>query len=72
MILRTIAAAICAMLAAACSSGDLLSSDQLRAAPESSAAAAAASPDYLIGPLDQLEVFVWRAPELSTKVAVRP
>ncbi|MEZ5895108.1 MAG: polysaccharide export protein [Parvularculaceae bacterium] len=72
MILRTIAAAICAMLAAACSSGDLLSSDQLRAAPESSADAAAASPDYLIGPLDQLEVFVWRAPELSTKVAVRP
>lgn len=72
MILRTIAAVFCAILAAACSSGDLLSSDQLRAAPESSAAAAAASPDYLIGPLDQLEVFVWRAPELSTKVAVRP
>src|SRR5690606_28868391 len=41
-------------------------------APESSIASVAPSPDYLIGPLDQLEVFVWRAPELSTKVTVRP
>ncbi|MGV6800670.1 MAG: XrtA/PEP-CTERM system exopolysaccharide export protein [bacterium] len=30
------------------------------------------SPDYLIGPLDRLQVFVWRAPELSTDVTVRP
>jgi polysaccharide biosynthesis/export protein len=29
-------------------------------------------PDYLIGPLDQLQIFVWRAPELSTNVTVRP
>ncbi|WP_425475261.1 XrtA/PEP-CTERM system exopolysaccharide export protein [Sphingomonas silueang] len=28
--------------------------------------------DYIIGPLDQLTVFVWRNPELSTKVQVRP
>lgn len=28
--------------------------------------------DYLIGPLDQLTVFVWRNPELGTKVQVRP
>lgn len=27
---------------------------------------------YLIGPLDQLEIFVWRNPELSAKVQVRP
>lgn len=72
MIIRSIAAAICAMVIAGCSSGDVLSSEQLRATPETSAAAASASPDYLIGPLDQLEVFVWRAPELSTKVTVRP
>ena len=29
-------------------------------------------PDYLIGPLDQLRLFVWRNPELSTTVTVRP
>ena len=27
---------------------------------------------YVIGPLDQLNVFVWRNPELSTKIQVRP
>lgn len=46
--------------------------EQLAAAPSSAEDAAAASPDYLIGPLDQLEIFVWRAPELSTNVTVRP
>jgi len=30
------------------------------------------SPSYLIGPYDELEVFVWRANELSTDVTVRP
>lgn len=30
------------------------------------------TPDYLIGPYDRLEIFVWRAPELSTEVVVRP
>ncbi len=44
----------------------------LRAAPTTASAAAASAPDYLIGPLDQLEVFVWRSPELSTSVTVRP
>ena len=28
--------------------------------------------DYVVGPLDQLSIFVWRNPELSTSVAVRP
>jgi polysaccharide export outer membrane protein len=28
--------------------------------------------DYVIGPGDQLQVFVWRSPELSTTVRVRP
>ena len=46
--------------------------EQLAAAPASPAEAASASPDYLIGPLDQLEIFVWRADELSTNVTVRP
>ncbi len=28
--------------------------------------------DYIIGPMDELTVFVWRNPELGAKVAVRP
>ncbi|UIJ43547.1 polysaccharide export protein [Sphingomonas cannabina] len=28
--------------------------------------------EYVIGPMDQLQVFVWRNPELSAKVQVRP
>jgi polysaccharide export outer membrane protein len=31
-----------------------------------------AGEEYVIGPLDQLSVFVWRNPELSAKVQVRP
>jgi polysaccharide export outer membrane protein len=72
MFIRTIAAALVATILAGCSSGNVLSAEQLRATPETAGAADATSPDYLIGPLDQLEVFVWRAPELSTKVTVRP
>ncbi|KPH61671.1 XrtA/PEP-CTERM system exopolysaccharide export protein [Novosphingobium aerophilum] len=30
------------------------------------------SEEYIIGPLDQLTVFVWRNPELGAKVQVRP
>lgn len=33
---------------------------------------ATASPEYLIGPGDTLQVFVWRNPELSVTVPVRP
>jgi polysaccharide export outer membrane protein len=35
-------------------------------------AASAVSPDYLIGPGDTLDVFVWRNPDLSITVPVRP
>jgi polysaccharide export outer membrane protein len=31
-----------------------------------------ASEEYIIGPLDELTVFVWRNPELGAKVQVRP
>ncbi len=75
MIIRTLAAALVAVFLASCmTSGDVQSTEQLRASPANVAASSstAVSPDYLIGPLDQLEVFVWRAPELSTKVTVRP
>lgn len=43
--------------------------------PEVSGAAsgdAAKSPDYIIGPRDSLQIFVWRNPELTTDVTVRP
>lgn len=48
-----------------------------QARPELPAAGFAAgkeapSDEYVIGPLDQLSIFVWRNPELSTKVQVRP
>lgn len=71
MTLRSIAAALAALFLVACTtatSGDLA---QMSAA-QGKGAASAAAPDYLIGPLDELDVFVWRAPELSTKVTVRP
>ena len=61
--------AAAAALTAACSA---VGGDKLEAAPTTAETAAEASPDYLIGPLDQLEIFVWRAPELSTNVTVRP
>lgn len=34
--------------------------------------ASSTSPDYIIGPGDTLQVFVWRNPEVSTSVPVRP
>ncbi|WP_242186517.1 XrtA/PEP-CTERM system exopolysaccharide export protein [Sphingomonas sp. CARO-RG-8B-R24-01] len=42
--------------------------------PQASFVAAQDKPseEYIIGPLDQLNIFVWRNPELSTKVQVRP
>lgn len=61
--------AAAAALTAACSA---VGGEKLEAAPSTASTAAEASPDYLIGPLDQLEIFVWRAPELSTNVTVRP
>ncbi len=30
------------------------------------------TPEYVIGPLDTIQIFVWRAPELSVTVPVRP
>ena len=29
-------------------------------------------PEYILGPLDNVQIFVWRSPELSTNVAIRP
>jgi polysaccharide export outer membrane protein len=40
--------------------------------PPATTASAAPSPDYVIGPLDGLTIFVWRNPELSETIPVRP
>ena len=41
-------------------------------APPAPPPGAVTSPDYIIGPGDQVQVFVWRNPELSVTVPVRP
>lgn len=69
--IRAAAALAAALTLAACNTLSL-GGEQLQAAPNTASDAAAAAPDYLIGPLDKLEIFVWRAPELSTNVTVRP
>src|SRR5690348_8469534 len=40
--------------------------------PPAKAAGYDPSPDYFIGPLDTLNIFVWRNPELSETLPVRP
>jgi polysaccharide export outer membrane protein len=62
---RVIAALFCTIALNGCSG----SGGQL---PPSSALTAASSDEYLIGPDDKLQVFVWRNTELSTTVPVRP
>ena len=68
MTLRTIGRLCLFVLAlvalAACSGGKTL--------PPASAAVPGPSPDYYIGPLDSLSIFVWHQPELSETVPVRP
>jgi polysaccharide export outer membrane protein len=48
------------------------STDALTGAPPSPPTADQLSADYTIGPGDSLNVFVWRNPDLSTIVGVRP
>ena len=68
---RMLAVMGAALILSACSAVGI-GGEKLAAAPANASDAADAAPDYLIGPLDALEIFVWRAPELSTKVTVRP
>lgn len=68
---KMIAGFATAVLLAGCTTLGL-DNDKLPSAPSSADNSAEAAPDYLIGPNDELEIFVWRAPELSTEVTVRP
>jgi polysaccharide biosynthesis/export protein len=59
--------------ALACLLGVLAGAPALAAGAQTPAAQAAAqSPDYIIGPGDELEVFVWQNPDLTATVPVRP
>jgi polysaccharide export outer membrane protein len=56
---------LCALVAlAGCASGP--------ARPPAPVVAASPDPHYVIGPLDTLNIVVWRNPDLSTPVTVRP
>jgi polysaccharide export outer membrane protein len=69
--LRKLAATSAAVAFVLCSG--LAGCSGVPAAPqEVTLSAADAAGDYRIGPLDQLQVFVWRAPDLSVNVHVRP
>lgn len=59
---KMLCAAALTLVLAACATGN--------DAPSSIADAGA--PDYRIGPLDTLQIFVWRSPDLTTSVPVRP
>lgn len=61
---RLTCALLLSLLASACAPGRTT-------APDAPAAAAAGS-NYVIGPGDSLQIFVYRAPELSVEVPVRP
>ncbi len=60
---RTALAALAVALLAGCAGGNLPSAPTNAAVPEYK---------YLIGPGDQLDIVVWRSPELSGMVPVRP
>ncbi len=60
-----------AVFLSACAGGGGRSSGELPSAPFV-AQQEGTSEDYIIGPLDQLSIFVWRNPDLSAKVQVRP
>jgi polysaccharide biosynthesis/export protein len=61
---RGFAAALLGVVLAGCGGGPSL--------PPAAAVNYDPSPDYFIGPLDTLNIFVWRNPELSQNVPVRP
>ena len=68
-ILKPVVAGLAVLAIAAC--GSTSGAGKLPAADFVSPAEGP-GPDYVIGPLDALNIFVWRYPELSSAVSVRP
>ena len=64
----------CALLMTSLLAQPVLAQNQTSQAPAEASAPAASvvSADYLIGPGDTLQIFVWQNPELSVTVPVRP
>ncbi len=61
---RAWACLVVTLMLAACSGGPKLG--------PAAGASAVPGPDYIIGPLDSLNIFVWHNPELTRSVPVRP
>lgn len=68
-LLRMIVVPMGAMLLSGCIGGGR---PELPPASGAIASREVPSEEYVIGPLDQLQIFVWRNPELSAEVQVRP
>lgn len=66
-----VAALVCALIVAACGGGSR-NLASLPPAQVGSKANETLGESYIIGPLDSLQVFVWRNPDLTTTVSVRP
>eukprot|EP00697_Spironema_sp_BW2_P004748 gnl/Spiro4/16434_TR8832_c0_g1_i1.p1 gnl/Spiro4/16434_TR8832_c0_g1~~gnl/Spiro4/16434_TR8832_c0_g1_i1.p1 ORF type:complete len:208 (+),score=17.50 gnl/Spiro4/16434_TR8832_c0_g1_i1:811-1434(+) len=64
-VIRTLAVMAGIAMVSACSS-------TMSDAPSIIATGSVVTNDYVIGPFDQIQVFVWRSPELSATVRVRP
>lgn len=62
-VIRSIGLAVCVLILGACSTASYPPAPQQAASPGYT---------YLIGPLDNLNIIVWRNPELSMTVPVRP
>lgn len=70
--MRILAISLAALVGASCASAGPQSESNSPSGPAEGAAAQEVSPSYLIGPGDTLQIFVWRNPELTTTVPVRP
>lgn len=72
-LIRTLNIGALAMISMLAASHVALGQESVKApALQDAPSAPVVSPDYIIGPGDQLQVFVWRNPELSMSVPVRP